>query len=84
MVLLDPFSPGVRHTLVAGLLRRAEEAFDRCRQTGLVVFNHQRVVGALLDDLGSDRLLAAHGVDGDDTALQQQGVQQFRDGRDFV
>jgi len=53
---------GVTHT-------RAEEAFNRRGQTRLVVFDQQRVVGLLLDDLGGDRLLAAHSVDGDDAAL---------------
>ena len=51
----------------------------------LVVAPHaQHVVGPLLPDLARDRLLAAHGIEGNDAARQAQHVQQLRDGRDFV
>ena len=44
----------------------------------------QHVVGPLLPDLACNRLLAAHGIEGYDAALQAQHAQQFRDGCDFV
>jgi hypothetical protein len=69
MVLVDPFGAGVRYALITGPCSRLEEAFYRRGQAGLVVFDQQRVVGFLLDNLGSDRFLAAHRVDDDDAAL---------------
>ena len=44
----------------------------------------QHVVGPLLPDLACNRLLAAHGIEGYDAALQAQHAQQFRDGRACV
>jgi hypothetical protein len=42
MVLVDPFGSGVRYALIASLRRRVEEAFNRCSQAKLVVFDQQR------------------------------------------
>ena len=44
----------------------------------------QDVVGALLPNLACNRLLATHGVQGHDAALQAQHAQQLREGRDLV
>ena len=42
------------------------------------------VVGPLLPDRARNRLLATHGIEGHNTALQAQHAQPLRDGRDFV
>ena len=50
----------------------------------LVCFDGQHIVRAGGHNLACNDLLAAHRVDGDDGALEQQGVEQLRDGRDLV
>ena len=61
-----------------------EVAFDLGVQGGLVVLDRQKVVGPCIDDgLGESRV-AAHGVDGDQGAVQVQPLQEGRNGGDLV
>ena len=53
-------------------------------QRSLVALELQDVVGALIDDGFSDLLLAADGVNGHDSALHIQQLQQLGNGRDLV
>lgn len=53
-------------------------------QRGLVALDREHVVSPLLDDLGGDLALAAHGIDGHEQAFDVQGFQQFQDGRDLI
>lgn len=57
-------------------------------EVGLISFEAEHIVGAMIDDLLSDRHLAAHGVDGDDSAVELagvgHGVEQVGDGGDLV
>src|SRR3954454_8924162 len=50
----------------------------------VIALASQEIVGALGPDLRGDVLLAAHGVQRHDAALQVQGLQQRRDSRDLV
>src|SRR5262245_11368669 len=70
-----------REVLLAGLV---EAGGDVRVQRRLVLLDRQHVVAFLLADLGSDPLLAAHGVDGGDGPGQLQGLQQLGHGRDLV
>jgi hypothetical protein len=47
-------------------------------------FEHQQVIGAALQDLASDRLLATHGIQRHDAVLQGQRLEQRRDRGDLV
>jgi len=47
-------------------------------------FDLNGVVGLCLDDGTGDFFLTAHGVDGDNSALQSEGFDQFRDRRDLI
>ncbi len=58
--------------------------FDRFSQFALVALERQHVISTAFDNLLGNGLLAAHGVDGDDAALQFQHLQHFWDGRDLV
>ncbi len=60
------------------------EEFDSFVQAGLVGFERQHVIGLLVDDLGGDLALAAHGVESDNGAVDGQHVQQIGDGDDLV
>ena len=57
-----------------------EGADDVFPQLGLVLLDRQNIVRALFDDLARDFLLAAHGVDGHDAALDFQRLEEFGDG----
>ncbi len=61
-----------------------DEQFDIFVQAGLVALEREDVVGLSVHDLAGDLALAAHGVDGDDGALDGQHVQEMRDRHDFV
>lgn len=61
-----------------------EAGLDGLVEAGLVGLHDQDVVGPLPHDLLGDLSLAAHGVQGDDAALQIQDLQQFWDGGDLV
>jgi hypothetical protein len=50
----------------------------------LVVFQCQHVAGLLLHDLGCDRVLTAHRIDGDCRALDGEQIKPLRDRRDLV
>src|SRR5271155_809670 len=87
---------GAPVTLFAGLIsiptqarevtiqRFAQTVLDVFEQVRLVVFDCQDIVTASLDDLFGNVLLAAHGVDGDQSPLQIQQFQQPGNRRDFV
>jgi hypothetical protein len=45
---------------------------------------HQQVIGAPIEDLAGDRLLAAHGIQRHDAVLQRQRLEQRRDRGDLV
>ena len=72
------------NTLVAAVPRLIEKSFDRRRQAGLIILDHQHIVGLLFDNHLGNGLLATQGVDGDNTAFEQAGIEQLRNGRDFV
>src|SRR4028118_1363915 len=52
--------------------------------TAVVGLQHQEVVGGLRPDPRGDVLLAAHGVERHDAAVEMQGVEQLGDGGDLV
>lgn len=54
------------------------------QQAGLITFHRQQVVRLFVDDQPGNRLLAAHGVDTDQKALEVQRLQQFRASRDLI
>ena len=66
-----------RHLLV-------EKEFDIVAQAALIAFDAEHVIGLFVDDLCGDLLLAAHGIDGDDGALEGQQVEKLGDGGDLV
>ena len=54
-------------------------------QGGLIVFNHQQVVGALLGNQESGGIpLGVEGIGGDDHIIQRQWAKQLREGRNFI
>ena len=53
-------------------------------QRGLIAFQRQGIIAALIDDLLSDGALAVERVHGHDRALQRQHRQQFRHRGDLV
>src|SRR5258708_3388757 len=57
---------------------------DILAQRALVAFEGEDVIGLLVEDFLGDVALAAHGVDGDDGALDRQHVEKRRDGDDLV
>lgn len=65
-------------------LGEAEALLQYALQTRLVAFDGQQVVGFLLQDLRGDLALAAHRVDADQIAFDQQCVEQLGDGADLV
>jgi hypothetical protein len=50
----------------------------------LVALDGEHVFGLAIHDLLRNVLLTPHRVDGDDLTLEQQGIEQFRNGRDFI
>src|ERR1035437_6164855 len=70
MSLLARF--GVIHRRQNGRVRagRGERGDEVLAKRGLVVLDRQAVVGAFVDDSGRDVLLAAHGIDRHDAALE--------------
>jgi hypothetical protein len=70
-----------REVAVQRLLKLQLDVFE---QVFLVVFDSQRVVAASFQNLGGNGLLAAHGVDGHQGAVQVEQLQERRDGRDFI
>jgi hypothetical protein len=61
----------------------ADQITHLLMQRGLVALDREQVV-ALLDDLGGNLALAAHGVDAHQQALDVQGFEQLRNGGDLV
>lgn len=53
-------------------------------QRGMVLFQCRQIVSLGLDDLPGDRLLAAHGIDGDQRAVQVELRHQLRWRADFI
>jgi hypothetical protein len=60
------------------------DPLEAVQQRRLVPLDGQHVVGAGDHDLGGDFRLAAHGIDGHQTAGNFENFQQFRNGRDLV
>lgn len=69
---------------VAAGLGIADEIAHPLVQRGLIARHREQIVRPLVDDLGGNVMLAAHGVDADQQALDVQGVEQFRDGRHLI
>jgi hypothetical protein len=63
--------------LVATLLYRQ-------KRLAVIGLEHQQVIGLPLQDLASDRLLAAHGVQRHDAILQGQRLEQRQDRGDLI
>jgi hypothetical protein len=61
-----------------------EEALDLAVQVRPVGFDRNEVIGALRPDGFGDLGLAAHGVEGDESARQREAFQQQRDGGDLI
>lgn len=75
--------------ILPGLLQRlalgeAEALLERDLKGRLVAFDSQQIVGLLFPDLRSNLALAAHRINGDQIAPDQQAVKQFGDGGDLV
>ena len=67
MVAVGLFGKAIGQTL-------AKPAGHTQTQVAMVGFQAQHIVGSGLDDLPGNRFLAAHGIEGDDAALN---VQEF-------
>src|ERR671916_584375 len=65
----------------ASALERLAHSLEGMAVTGL---QHQEVVGGLRPDPRGDVLLAAHGVERHDGAVEMQGVEKFGNGGDLV
>jgi hypothetical protein len=52
--------------------------------TAVIGLQHQETVGGLRPDPRGDGLLAAHGVERHDGAIEMQGVEKFGNGGDLV
>ena len=61
-----------------------EQVLNALVQLALVFLHRQHIVSPALGDLLGDLSLAAHGVDGDDAAIQVQHLQQLGNGGDLV
>jgi hypothetical protein len=86
-----PLVPGLALVLLGGQppvrarsLRVHEGADHRSVEGRLIALEREHIVSALLDDLGRDRALTAHGINGNHTALQREQAQQARERRDLV
>ncbi len=64
--------------------RRGEAHLDILLQCPLIAFESQHIVAPLVEDLLGNRPLAAHGVDGHDTASDGQLLQEFGQGGDLI
>lgn len=73
-VLTDEYFPISQRNTLNGLERGA----DMRKQRLLVAFYRQDIVGPGLYDARGDSALATHRIDGDDRALEQQSVEEFR------
>ena len=71
-----------------GLWRVPEITFDIGFERGLISFEREEIIGAMVDDLVGDFDLATHGVDGDERAVELPGVgelvEQLGDCSDFI
>jgi len=65
------------------LFARSKE-FDIAAEHTLIAFEGKDVVGLLVQNLAGYGALAAHGIDGDDGALNGQHVQQLGNGDDLI
>ena len=72
------------HILEVQVLGVSKEPCDIFVEMTLVVLNRQHIVGVPLDDRLGDLGLAAHGVDGHDTARYLEQLQQLGDRGDLV
>ena len=68
---------------IIGFLFIHEECDVRA-QRALIGLQGEDVIGASIDHLAGDLALAAHGVDGDDRAFNDQHVQKLGDGNDLI
>jgi hypothetical protein len=78
---------GVEHRPAAGPEAEAgalEVLAHRLEGAAMIGFQHQEIVGAPGPDPLGDLLLAAHRVQGDDTAFEPEGIEQLGDGGDLV
>src|SRR5271157_141423 len=85
--LFDPAMAGVgllRARATGGQSRIGEEQLRILVQTGLIAFEGEQVIRALVGDAPGDLLVRPHGVDRHDGALEVEHVQEFRDRRDLV
>lgn len=87
----DPDFAGVDATVIAGgrfnEVRCAsilEEEFDGFKESGLVAFDGEVIMGLSFNDVIADVALGQQGVGGDGFALDGNGVEQGNDGFDFV
>jgi hypothetical protein len=70
-------------------LEAAHHGHEKCglksvSQGRLIVLHGQQVIGTLLQDLSGDLLLAPHGIDCHQTALQIEKLEQLGNRRDLV
>jgi len=84
MVAIDGLMSGDLGVLEAVCLLLGGEQLDILAQRALVAFEGEDVIGLLVEDFLGDVALAAHGVDGDDGAVDRQHIEKRRDGDDLV
>ena len=84
MITVDGFVPADLGMLEAGGLLLGGEEFDVFAQGPLIAFEGEDVIGPLVHDLLGDVALTAHGIDGDDGALDRQHVEQLGDRHDLI
>lgn len=72
------------HISVALFLGILKEQFHLFMETALIALEGKNVVGALIDYLPDDLLLAPQGVSGHNASLDVESLEQFRDYGDFI
>ncbi len=81
----DSALPGIKVSNVHdGLLLIDKGILNRLPQTRLIALGHQQVIGLHAHDLPGYRLLHHHGIDADQKALEIEGIEQFRNGRNLI
>ena len=84
MSLINRFMIVVRHALKGNLVGIGEPFLHVLEQLALIALQTQHVVSMVVPNLLGDPLLTTHRINGDNTAIDTQQVEQFGNSRDFV
>lgn len=84
MVLLNRLVEIVVDILEVCFLCIGNEVLYIAMQVALVALERQYIVASLINDGLSNLGLASHCINGDDTSIERQQTQQFRNSCDFI